>query len=253
MTLQPCALVPVYNHPHTVGATVRKVLGYGLPVILVDDGCNDICRKVLDGLAADETRVHLVRLPENQGKGAAVKAGLYAARAWGFSHALQIDADGQHDPGDIPRFLATASAHPDDIIAGQPIYDQSVPKLRFYSRYLTHVWVWINTLSLMIKDSMCGFRVYPVAGACRFLDEERFGNRMDFETEILVRWYWRGGEVIQLRTRVHYPIDGISHFRGWADNWLLSKMHTRLFFGMLRRLPRLLLRPWLPTEARREP
>ena len=109
-------------------------------------------------------------------------------------------------------------------------------------RYLTHVWVWINTLSFAIRDSMCGFRVYPLPPVLRLMDEETIGLRMDFDVEVLVRLFWRGIVVHNLPTRVTYPLDGVSHFDVWRDNVRISRMHARLFFGMLRRLPRLLVR-----------
>jgi hypothetical protein len=89
---------------------------------------------------------------------------------------------------------------------------------------------------------MCGFRVYPVAELVRLLDEERPGSRMDFDIEVLVRLHWRGVSMRWLDTRVGYPQDGISHFRLGLDNLLISRMHLRLFLGMLRRLPRLVSR-----------
>ena len=160
----------------------------------------------------------------------------------GYSHALQIDADGQHDPADVPRFLAMARETPGAVINGRPVYDASVPRGRLYGRYATHIWVWINTLSFEIRDSMCGFRVYPLAPTLALLQRERIGQRMDFDTEILVRLHWRGVRVRNLETRVTYPSDGVSHFDIWRDNVRISRMHARLFFGMLTRLPRLLAR-----------
>lgn len=238
------AVIPVYNHPATIGAMVDGVHAGGLHALLVDDGSEPRCAAVLDGLAARHgpERLTLVRLPHNQGKGGALMAGLRAARARGFTHALQIDADGQHAVGDIPRFLAASAAQPGAVIVGQPIYDDSVPLGRLVGRYATHIWVWINTLSLAIRDSMCGFRVYPLAPTLRLLDEVALGKRMDFDTEVLVRLAWRGVPMVNLPTRVTYPQDGISHFRLGRDNVLISAMHARLFGGMLLRLPLLLWR-----------
>ena len=236
------AVIPVYNHGTAVGAVVRAIRSHGLPVLLVDDGSEPACAAVLDALSAADTAVHLERLPLNQGKGGAVMAGLRAARARGWSHALQIDADGQHDTADIPRFAAAAAAHPDHFVCGCPVYDASVPKARLYGRYATHVWVWINTLSLAIRDSMCGFRVYPLAAVVPLIDAVRIGRRMDFDVEVAVRLFWRGVPVLNQPTRVSYPSDGVSHFRALQDNLLISWMHTRLFFGMLARLPLLLWR-----------
>ncbi|NWO05170.1 MAG: glycosyltransferase family 2 protein [Alteromonadaceae bacterium] len=235
-----CVIIPVYNHPDTIGATVQEVRALNLPVVLVDDGSESVCAGVLEALAGADEHVHLTRLPENCGKGAAVKVGLLMAEKLGFINAFQVDADGQHNTDDIPRLIELARRHPDAIISGMPDYDDSVPQLRFYCRYLTHVLVWINTLSLEIRDSMCGFRVYPVQPVCRLLRTESLGDRMDYDTEVLVKWFWNGGRVVQTKTPVSYPLDGVSHFRGFEDNWLLTKMHIRLFFGMLWRLPKLL-------------
>lgn len=235
------AVVPVYNHERAVGGVVARLRAQGLPCILVDDGSEPRCAAVLSMLA-EMPGVQLVRLRRNQGKGAAVIAGMRAAMQAGFTHALQIDADGQHDTNDVPAFTALARQRPEAVINGAPIYDASVPKARFYGRYATHVWVWINTLSLQIRDSMCGFRVYPLASVIELLDRQRIGSRMDFDTEVIVRLFWRGVPVVNLPTHVSYPADGVSHFRALRDNLRISWMHTKLFFGMLPRAPMLLWR-----------
>ncbi|OBU86952.1 glycosyltransferase family 2 protein [Chromobacterium subtsugae] len=237
-----CAVVPVYNHGGAVGSVVASLRAQALPCVLVDDGSDADCAAVLDALAAADEHVRLVRLPENRGKGGAMIAGLRAARELGYSHALQIDADGQHDSRDIPRFLELARAQPQALICGCPLYDENAPKSRRYGRYATHVWVWINTLSLQIADAMCGFRVYPLAATVPLFDQARLGLRMDFDVEVLVRLSWRGMRIVNLPTRVSYPLDGVSHFQLWRDNLRISRMHAKLFFGMLPRLPLLLAR-----------
>lgn len=237
------AVIPVYNHEHAIGQVVAGIRAHALPVILVDDASQPSCAAVLDALAAaDPQHVELVRLPVNGGKGAAVSAGLHRAAQRGFSHALQIDADGQHDCNDIPRFVAAAEGRPAAVVTGCPVYDASVPRGRLYGRYATHIWVWINTLSLRIRDSMCGFRIYPLASVLPVIAHPRLGQRMDFDTEVLVRLDWAGVPVINLETPVHYPLDGVSHFDVLRDNLLISGMHARLFFGMLPRAPKLLWR-----------
>lgn len=233
-------IIPVYNHEHAIGAVVDQVRHHGLPVLLVDDGSKPSCAAVLDGLVRDPD-VRLFRRVQNGGKGAAVISGLEEAHRLGFTHAVQIDADGQHDLVDLPKFLEQAAAHPDALVTGQPRYDASVPKGRLYGRYLTHVWVWINTLSLAIKDSMCGFRVYPLTRTLAAIVPS-IGKRMDFDPEIAVRLVWAGTKVINLPTHVTYPTDGVSHFDVLWDNVRISGMHTRLFFGMLVRLPLILWR-----------
>ena len=235
------ALIPVYDHEEAIGQTLQQVLEYDCPVLLVDDGSRESCRRVLEALRDKyPERVSLLQLPRNAGKGAAVKAGFQALFDKGYSHAVQIDADGQHDISDLPEFLLQGEKYPHSLICGYPQFDENVPRMRFYFRYLTHVWVWINTLSFSIRDSMCGFRVYPLSAVMALIEKDDCGNRMAFDTEVIVRWSWRGGKIVSLPTRVGYPLDGVSHFLAWKDNLLITQMHTRLFFGMLRRLPQIL-------------
>lgn len=238
----PCAVVPIYNHGRTIAATANALAAHGLPVIIVDDGSNTETRAILDTLVAGRDDLRLIRLPRNGGKGAALTAGFLAAHDAGHSHVLQIDADGQHDTADVPRFLAESASAPEAMICGRPVYDDSVPKARLYGRYVTHACVWLETLSFDIDDSMCGYRLYPLAATRAEIARKALPTRMDFDTEIAVRLHWRGVPVRNVPTRVTYPEDGLSHFRMWRDNVRISAMHTRLILGMLPRAPRLVMR-----------
>jgi predicted LPLAT superfamily acyltransferase len=242
MDFRPCAIVPVYNHPERLAGVVSHLRRLDLPVILVDDGSEATGASQVAAVAAGDEQVYLLRHERNLGKGAAVETALKAAREDRFTHALQVDADGQHDLGDVPALLRAARTAPASLVSGRPLYDDTVPRSRLIARYITHVWVWIETLSLRLKDSMCGLRVYPVEATLAVLEEEGAGARMEFDTEIMVRLYWRGHPVRFLPTRVTYHGDGSSHFRLLRDNLRISWMHARLFAGMLRRLPRLLFR-----------
>lgn len=250
MRFAACIVIPIYNHKDAIGSTVAHLAVHELPMFVVDDGSDDATQQVLAALAAQyATQLTLLRLPVNGGKGAAVMAGLRAARAAGYTHALQIDADGQHDAGDVPRFIEAAQAEPGAVILGRPVYDDSVPKSRLYGRYLTHVWVWIETLSLTIRDSMCGFRLYPLALACELIDRVKLPTRMDFDIEILVRLFWRRAAFRSIPTRVTYASDGVSHFDVLWDNVRISRSHSRLVFGMLWRLPMLLAHKLMPRRT----
>jgi glycosyltransferase involved in cell wall biosynthesis len=241
--IKPCVVIPVYNHEAAVPGVVSQVLAQNLPCIIVNDGSSAACANVLESLAVETPdQIILIRHDSNRGKGAAVLSAVRYAAGAGYSHALQIDADGQHRVTDIPRFLEKSAAHPQALIAGCPEYDGSAPFLRYFARYLTHLWVSINTLSREIKDSMCGFRVYPLPAMIELDRRCKLGDRMNFDIEVLVRLYWAGVEIINLPTGVSYPSDGISHFRRWLDNVLISRSHATLFFGMLRRLPILIAR-----------
>ncbi|ASG07788.1 glycosyltransferase family 2 protein [Vibrio anguillarum] len=238
---QACFLIPCYNHGSTVAEVVSSLSAFELPILLVDDGSNQQTKQTLSNVA-QQTHVHLITLEQNQGKGGAVMAGIRQAQQLGFSHVIQIDADGQHDLQALPKLLAASKQHPNHLISGQPIYDDSVPKARLYGRYATHIWVWIETLSFTIKDSMCGFRAYPVDLTVEVLNNHKIGTRMDFDIEILVRMYWHGVDIDFVETRVIYPEGGVSHFDALWDNVKISWMHSKLFFGMLPRIPQLLKR-----------
>jgi glycosyltransferase involved in cell wall biosynthesis len=243
--INPCVVIPVYNHEAAVVAVVNGILAQNLPCIVVDDGSSPKCAAVLDMLAgARPNEITLIRHKFNRGKGAAVLSAMRYAAQNGFSHAVQIDADGQHRVADIARFIEHAAAHPKALIVGCPDYNGTAPLLRYGARYLTHLWVSINTLSRQIQDSMCGFRVYPLPPVIELVRRRKLGERMNFDIEVLVRLYWAGLEIINLPTSVSYPRDGSSHFRGWLDNYLISRLHATLFFGMLRRLPMLIARKW---------
>jgi glycosyltransferase involved in cell wall biosynthesis len=244
------AVIPVYNHEHAVCAVAAALRAHGLPVVLVDDGSTASCRRVLERLSA-ETGARLVRLPVNGGKGAAVIAGLREARALGYTHALQVDADGQHNLADVPKFLEAARLEPGAVICGRPLFDASIPAVRFLSRYITHALVWLQTLSFSaVRDSMCGFRLYPLNSVLEVVDRDGVGRRMDFDVELLVKLVWRGRALRWIDTRVSYPTDGISHFRMLYDNLRLAGMHVRLVIGMLWRSPMLLWRRmWGPAPS----
>ncbi len=243
-----CVIVPIYNHEKYIASTLDRILPFALPVIVVNDGSREACTKVLDQLQQQHKTVDVLHLPQNGGKGAAVIAGLKKAKADGYTHAIQIDADGQHDIEKLDQMQAVSKASPYALITAIPVYDETVPKTRLIARYITHFWVWINTLSFKIKDSMCGYRVYPLETTCNLLERVNLGLRMDFDTEIMVRLFWDEVDIKNVPIKVIYHNDGISHFDAVQDNILISKMHARLFFGMLIRLPKLLLRKLIPKK-----
>jgi len=228
MSFSPCAVVPCYNHGATVGGVVARLREQGLPVIVVDDGSDAETARTLDALSG----IHLFRLPTNRGKGAAVMRGLGEAGRLGFTHALQVDANGQHDLGDVPLFLEKGRAQPAAVICGEPLYDESAPKARLYGRLITRFWVWIETLGRARGDAMCGFRLYPVAPTVALLERRSLARGMSFDIDVLVRLVWEGLPIESVPTRVIYPERGLSHFRMLRDNLRISGTHARLFFGM---------------------
>ncbi|MBL8483847.1 MAG: glycosyltransferase family 2 protein [Rhodocyclaceae bacterium] len=244
-------VIPVYNHGSTIAATVERLLPHGLPIFITDDGSNEATRAELERLARTCPLVDLQRLPQNRGKGAAVIDAMRRAHARGHTHALQIDADGQHDIGDLPRFLAASAEQPAALVTGKPVYDASAPSSRRYGRLIALFWVRLETLSPDIGDAMCGYRIYPLAPSVRLADRVAIAPRMPFDIDIMVRLSWMGVPIVNLPTRVIYPPGGLSHFRMLRDNLQISLTHTRLCAGMLLRLPVLLWRKLRPRDAAR--
>lgn len=229
------ALIPTYDNPATIRAVVDAVRRHLADVLVVDDGSAAAGRAACEALVHDGV-ARVVHRSVNGGKGAAVKTGLEALERLGFTHAFQIDADGQHAIADMPRFIAAAAAQPDALVLGSPEFDASAPKSRLVGRQITRFWTNVETLGPVIADPMCGFRVYPIARALR---AGARGDAMDFDPEIAVGIAWAGAPVLNLRTRVRYlsrDQGGVSHFRLWRDNVLISWMHTRMVIALLFRL-----------------
>lgn len=235
---RPCILIPTYNNPATLRAVVERARQDCPDVVVVDDHSAAAGQRAVEALT-EEGIVHSRRLPENRGKGGAVKAGFALARELGFTHALQVDADGQHCFEDIQRFLAAARAHPAALILGAPIFDATAPKARLRGRQISIFWTTLETgCRRIIDDPCCGFRVYPVAEA---IAAGALSDRMEFDPEIAVRMAWAGVPVLNLATRVRYLTaeeGGVSHFRPIHDNVLMSWMHTRLVCALMARAVR---------------
>ncbi|NND00084.1 MAG: glycosyltransferase family 2 protein [Gammaproteobacteria bacterium] len=236
-----CILVPHFNHLPALQAFLPTLLALDLPGIVVDDGSRVDVKDKLRDLLAPYSDFELAEHAANKGKGAAILTGARLARARGFSHILQIDADGQHDVSDAHKFIEYSKSSPEQIVSGSPTFDHNAPKARVHGRKITNFWVALETLSFGVKDSLCGFRIYPLTQFEQVAENYHLGLRMDFDTEILVKAVWHGISLHFIRTRVIYPPQSVSHFHYLRDNLNLIWLHTRLMAGMLIRLPRLLV------------
>lgn len=247
---RPCILIPTYDNPVTITRVVERAHAHLQHVLIVDDGSSAEARARIDALQRAGL-AHVHRRGTNGGKGAAVKDGLRAAHALGYTHALQVDADGQHELDDIPRFLAAAHEDPASLVLGQPQFDASIPAARRYGRQISVFWAAVETFGNRVGDPLCGFRVYPIEQA---LAADARGDRMDFDPEIAVRMVWRGVSVRKVGTKVRYiprAEGGISHFQGFWDNARISAMHTRLVICALWRALSACGRLMLPSRGQR--
>jgi glycosyltransferase involved in cell wall biosynthesis len=244
-------LIPSYNPGARVYETVSDALAHWSPVWVVVDGSTDGSDQALRAMAAQNAGLHVVVLPHNVGKGAAVLHGLDLAAAQGFTHALTMDSDGQHHAEQIPQFMAVSMEQPACMVLGRPVFAADAPRLRVNGRKVSNGWANLETLWAGIGDSLFGFRVYPIEPLRRVMVGQRWMRRFDFDPEAVVRMCWLGVKPINLPSAVRYfrPDEGgVSHFNYLRDNLLLTWMHTRLFLGFMLRLPVLLAR-----RVRRQP
>lgn len=234
--MKPYVLIPIYNHPSTIREVVGDLSELNRTCLIVDDGSDERTKRVLRDLTGRHGWVHLVQHPRNAGKGAAVRTGLEWGRERSYTHAVQVDADGQHRVEDVPRLLDRSREHPGALVIGEPEFDGNVPLSRYYGRKISRVWVRVETLSTSIPDPLVGFRSYPVERTLSLHEKYAPGLRMEFDPEITVLYHWEHGEIETVKTAVRYPTDGVSHFHYLWDNLRISWMHMRLCSRMVLRL-----------------
>jgi glycosyltransferase involved in cell wall biosynthesis len=237
-------LIPHYNNGAVIGQVLQGLSPLGLPTLIIDDGSGEPWRDEARAQAQKYGAEFLTR-EKNGGKGAAIQSGLSAILERGWTHALCLDADNQHETSDALLFLSACREHPEALILGAPIFGADVPRSRLLGRQISRFWVWVETLSFAIQDPLCGYRLYPLKPLASLAANGGLAERMDFDPQIAVRLVWAGLPVINVPAHVHYPPGGVSHFRLWRDNVRISIMHTFLCLGMLWRLP-----GWLARRGR---
>ena len=229
---KPLVLIPSYNTGAILNATLKEVLAATeVAVLVVFDGTSDGSDLVTQRWAQSEPRLTVIVKPVNEGKGAAVRTGLLAMREHGYTHALVMDADGQHPAESIDLFLKHAEQAPTSMILGQPIFDDDVPLERLYGRKLTVWLVQLEVMSRAIGDPLYGFRVYPIEPLLRVMAKPGRSDRYDFDPEVAVRLNWTGTPSVKLPAKVEYidaAAGGISHFHYIRDNARYVCLHTRL-------------------------
>jgi glycosyltransferase involved in cell wall biosynthesis len=229
-----CVLVPVYNHGGTVQQVVRESRR-AFPVIVVDDGSTDCGPALL----AQEPGIMLVTLPCNRGKAAALRAGFARAEEAGFTHAITIDADGQHAVESLPDFAAACRQQPDAVVVGvRDLKAARAPVVRRFSNALSALWFRFET-GVRLSDTQCGYRLYPL-GMTRRLGVK--SERYAFELEILVKAVWAGVPLRPQPVQADYAAatSRLSHFRPLGDFFRIFRVHARLAIQAL----------WRPASRR---
>lgn len=225
MTTPPdfAIVIPVFNHGKQVRNLVEKALRIGPPVIVVEDGSTDDTPQILASISG----ITIIHHPENRGKGASLVAGLTQATQvadW----AITIDADGQHDPEDIPSVIQAIPEGQRPLVIGKRLgmEQKNVPWTSLWGRKFSNFWVWASC-GKWLSDSQSGFRLYPLPETLHLRTRAR---RYQFEVEILVLAVWGGLPIIEVPVTVHYgpARERVSHFRPWLDFWRNTRTFTRL-------------------------
>jgi glycosyltransferase involved in cell wall biosynthesis len=233
-------LIPSYNPGSRALETVRAARAQWDPVWVIDDGSTDGSAERLCALARNDRGLRVLLRERNGGKGAALLDGLNAAQRAGFTHALTMDADGQHPADRIGAFMRASATAPRAMILGDPVFDGSAPRIRLRGRRIANWCTNVATLWAGVHDTLFGFRVYPIAPLVAVMQGSRWMRRFDFDPEAVVRLSWRGVPLLNLPAPVRYfsaAEGGVSHFDYWRDNVLLTSMYLRLSVGFVVRLP----------------
>ena len=214
-----CVVLPSYNPGPRLAPVVAGLQAVGAPFLLVDDGGTDGAVAALD---LPEAQV--LRMPENRGKGHALLAGFQAALESPACRAVcVVDADGQHNPADLPRFWAAFEAEQADLVLGVRNRAGSYVPLRSrFGNWLTiHVTAWL--LGRRLPDTQCGFRLLSRAFAETVLAEVA-GGRYETEMEMLVLAMRRNVRIAQVPIATVYEAGNpSSHFQKVQDSWRIYR------------------------------
>ena len=232
-----CIIIPTYNNCRTVSDVVERSLAVCPDVIVVNDGCTDNTVQSLCGL-----NITILSHDRNMGKGRALKTGLRYAGSNGFTHAITIDADGQHFPEDIPVLMDASERNPKDIILGmRNLTSENMPRQNTFANRFSNFWFRLQTTQ-KLDDTQSGLRIYPIDSLYGL---KLVTARYEAELELLVYAAWHGVRVTGVPVRVLYQPEGerVSHFRPFWDFFRITELNTVLCFGaLLYALPAALVR-----------
>ena len=228
-----CVVLPTYNNEKTLERVLNGVLKYTTDVIIINDGSTDSTREIL----LNYPQTIQIHLPQNVGKGNALKTAFEHAVNLGFVYAITLDTDGQHFPSDIPNFIEALQASENKsilMIGNRNMNNADVLARSAKGNRVSTFWMKAAT-GLELQDSQSGFRLYPIKdmASIKFMKATK---KFEFEIEVIVKSYWAGIEVIHVPIKILYDLDErVSHFRPFMDIARMVVLYTwfllvRLFY-----------------------
>lgn len=214
-------VIPTLNNK-TINDVVKDARSLGYEVIVIDDGSSP---KIEEFLKTDK-KTHIITHPCNLGKGAALISGAKKAKELGYKHFISMDADGQHLASEIYKLTDAIDENDDVIVIGSRNFEiENVPNGSKIGRNISNFWAMLNT-SYNIKDSLSGFRLYPVS----ILDLKIKTQKFDWEMEVLVKHAWLKKKIQEITVECYYPdpSERVSHFKKWKDTMSIIWVHARL-------------------------
>ena len=227
-TIRPVAVIPTYNNAGTILSVISETKKLIQDIIIINDGSTDDTKTILQSPGPSSGKITVINFDRNSGKGSALRAGFRRASELGFTHAITLDADGQHDPADIPAFLGRIAAEPETLWIGDRVLVKEPteePARSAAGRKFGAFWYKFIT-GIDIRDTQCGFRAYPLSAA-RAL--KCAGERYEFEQEVLVKAAWSGIPVKPVQVHLFYAAKGgeVSHFRPVRDFLRIFKVNSK--------------------------
>ena len=216
MTSRLIALIPAYNEAARVGEVVARTREHVDEVVVIDDGSADDTTAVAENAGAK-----VLRHEENRGKGGAIATALdYFGRS-DAEFAILLDADGQHDPAEIEKFVEAARTEQADVVVGTRMSDvRDMPRVRLWTNQFTS-WVTGKLARQKIPDSQCGFRLLRR----NVLTDLKFSTaRFETETEMLIQAGRAGHKIVSVPIRTIYEAGRASRIHPWRDTVRFFKL-----------------------------
>lgn len=224
-----CIVIPTYNNETTIRSVVESVLPYSPNVIVVNDGSTDSTTQILQSI---ENQIILISYTKNRGKGYALKQAFAEAKKRQFSHAITLDADGQHKATDLPLFAEAIAKNEDALIIGSRQFDlPNMPSKNSFANKFSNFWFRVQTAH-NLPDTQTGFRAYPLK---QLKYKGPLNNRYEAELEVLVRSAWKNIPLVSINIDVYYPPkeERVSHYRPTIDFIRISLLNTVLCFAAI--------------------